>query len=214
MKKTILFLLACCMASVLFAQTKVIYGNFTKTDGSRIKGTSVMKGYEDQLIINNYTGGSDNTGTIEIEVPTVGYMATFRDLMNAAQVKPQLTKLPTATTKPVNTNPIATNPIANAPERKMPSQVVAPAPTTIARAVISVTNRVSNNLPRNVSQVILENITVESCTDNPSTGMSIIKLKATRIGWIYYNTDPRTGLTTAASKTGWDVAAGKAWSDF
>ena len=209
MKKIVSLLLSFALVVSLFAQTKTTYGKFTKADGSRIKGTATIKGFEDQLIIPNYTGGSDNTGSIEIEVPTAGYIATFRDLLNAAQAKPQLAKITPSTVKPPSGNVIM-----NAPEKKIQAEMPKPVATTLARAEITVTNRVDNHVPTKTSQIVLENISVESVTDNAATGTSKIKLKASRIGWIYYNTDPRTGTTTTSSQSGWDVAAGKAWNTF
>lgn len=60
-------------------------------------------------------------------------------------------------------------------------------------------------------KISLENIAVESCSDN--NGFTEIQLNATRIGWTYYTTN-RTGINTVSSKTGWDAEAGKPWTTF
>ena len=191
--------------TVIFGQTKTIYGKVTKSDGSKIKGTSTFKGYEDQLIITNYTGGSDNTATIEIEVPTSAYIAEFRNMMNTA---------PALAIKPIGTNAIIP---ANTALAASSSKIIAsrPVPTAkITKVDISVTTRNSNAMPTLTNQIILDDVKVESCTDLPASGTSKIKLKASRIGWIYYSTDTRTGRTSATNKSGWDTITGASWTNF
>lgn len=191
----------------IFGQTKTIYGKITKSDGSKIKGTSTFKGYEDQLIITNYTGGSDNTATIEIEVPTSSYLADFRNMMNTAPAAAVVAK-PAASTAIIPANP--TLPVTSAK-----ATALRPLPAAkIARVDISVTSRTNNSMPILTNQIILEDVKVESCTDLPASGTSKIKLKATRIGWIYYSMDPKTGRTNATNKSGWDTAAGASWTSF
>lgn len=202
--KTTLLLLTIFTTTSLFAQTKTIYGKFIKNDGTRIKGTSTMKGYEDQLIITNYTGGTDNSATIEIEVPVNTYIADFRNLMNTTPAKTVVAKPATTVIKPSGA--------AKLPERTMPVQQQ-PA-LQIARVDISVTNRISNYMPTLSNQIILEDVKVESCTDNAASGTSKIKLKATRIGWIYYSTDAVTGKALPPRKSGWDTASGQSWTGF
>jgi filamentous hemagglutinin family protein len=205
--RSYLLLIALFSFTGIFGQTKNIYGKVTKSDGSKIKGTSTFKGYEDQLIITNYTGGSDNTATIEIEVPTSAYIADFRNMMNAAPAAAVVAK-PAATTAiiPANTAPAATS-----------AKIIAlrPLPAArIARMDISVTNRTNNSMPTLTNQIILEDVKVESCTDLPAGGTSKIKLKASRIGWIYYSTDVKTGRTSATNRSGWDTVAGASWTNF
>ena len=192
----------------LFAQTTSIYGKVTKGDGSRLKGTSKFKGYEDQLIITNFAGGTDNTATIEIEVPTYSYIADFRNMMNTPPTAP-------ATTLPKK-NVTATVPAAtNLPTMPEKMAIVKTLPVfPIFRIDISVTSRTNNQFPVLNRQIILENVNVESCTDNAQTGTSKIKLKANRIGWIYITIDPVTQKVANTAKSGWDTIAGTAWTNF
>ncbi len=191
----------------IFGQTKNIYGKVTKSDGTKIKGTSTFKGFEDQLIITNYTGGSDNTATIEIEVPTSTYLADFRNMMNAAPAA-------AVVARPVGgTAIIPANPALSATSAKTTALRPSPA-AKIARIDIAVTSRNNNSMPTLTNQIILEDVKVESCTDLPASGTSKIKLKASRIGWIYFSTDVKTGRTSATSKSGWDTVAGAAWNNF
>jgi hypothetical protein len=111
------------------AQTKLIYGKITKNDGSRIKGTSVMRNYEDQLIINSYTGGTDNSATIEITVPTFTYVADFRNMIKTTRPATVITKTAATTVKPTNL------PIAAAPQKTINVQALQTFP--IARVEIS-----------------------------------------------------------------------------
>ncbi|MBO9631555.1 MAG: hypothetical protein J7578_00455 [Chitinophagaceae bacterium] len=202
--KTTILLLSIFTTMHLCAQTKTIYGKFIKNDGTRIKGTSTMKGYEDQLIITNYTGGTDNSATIEIEVPTNTYIAEFRNLMNTPPARSTVAKPAPTVIKPI----VATK----LPERTIPVQQQ-PAPQ-IARVDISVTNRTGNYMPVLSNQIILEDVKVESCTDNAASGTSNIKLKATRIGWVYCSTDAVTGKALPPRKSGWDTASGQSWTGF
>lgn len=205
--KTFFLLLATLFTTSLFAQTTTIYGMVIKNDGTRVKGTSTYRGYEDQLIIANLAGGVDNTASIEIEVPTSGYMATFRNMMNtttstntvitkpivATRVKPANTIIATMPTKPITTQSLQTFPIS--------------------KITISVTSRTSNAMPILTRQIILEDIKVESCTDDIATGTSKIKFKANRIGWLYNNWDIN-GKLKSTDKSGWDVVKGTAWNSF
>ena len=205
-KKIILLFAITIIAIKINAQTTTIYGKVLKGDGSRLKGTAVIKGYEDQLIINNFTGGSDNTATIEIEVPTAAYMADFRSMMNTAPKQ-------TLTAKPAAVN-----------VQKQPGTSIAIAPgniTTqshqafpISRFDISVTSRVGNAMPTLSRQIFFENVIVEACTDIATSNTSKIKLKANRIGWIYYTADPVKGTIKVTGKSGWDNVAGIAWNNF
>lgn len=211
LKSTILSFAIIMIAMASYAQTTTIYGKVTKGDGCRIKGTSVMRGYEDQLIIVNYTGGSDHTASIEIEVPTSACIADFRNLITATPQQPIAVKSTTTTaikssvTPTVNARQIAVSP------GKITPQSLQTFP--ISRIDISVTNRVSNNLPTIARQVILEDVKVESCTDLATSNTTKIKLKANRIGWIYYNMDIK-GNISVSSKSGWDTVKGTAWTNF
>lgn len=208
MKKITLLLLSVFFVAGLIAQQKDIYGNFTKSDGTKIKGSSVTTRYENQVIIVNYTGGSDNSGTIEIEVPSGAYVADFRNLMNA-----QISS---------GTNKTALVPISKttvAPPAQVKANInktqITPQSLTLKSAEITVTSRFGNQVAGDpVSKIILQDITVQSVTDNVATGTSKIKLKATRIGWIYYTYEQSSRKLSGSSKSGWDNAAGKAWTDF
>lgn len=206
--KSFFMLIALFVFTGSFAQTKTIYARFTKSDGARIKGTSTMRGYEDQLIITNYTGGSDNTATIEIEVPTFTYVADFRNMMNTAPTATVATK---STIMATAVNPAAT-PVAAMSQKTISVQTLQTFP--IVRIDISVTSRGSNYAPTLTNQIILENVKVESCTDDGASGTTKIKLKATRIGWIYFGMDPKTGKATTNTRSGWDTVAGTSWNNF
>ncbi|MFT3980745.1 MAG: hypothetical protein QM687_09775 [Ferruginibacter sp.] len=82
----------------------------------------------------------------------------------------------------------------------------------LSRAEIQVTKPSRDRRAKSYT-LILENIVVQECTDDTGAGTSKIKLKAVRIGWIYYGTD-RSGNTTVSSKTGWDASTGTAWTNF
>ncbi|MCO5239918.1 MAG: hypothetical protein M9904_07670 [Chitinophagaceae bacterium] len=217
MKKSILLLTATFAISGLFAQTRTTYGMFKKSDDSRIKGSGTAKGFEYQVIINNYTGGSDNSATIEIEVPMGIYISEFRNLMNTSNAASQPKTLPTATVanKPVVTNPNVIKQdigIKATPDVKA-MQSAQPAAPTLARMEISVTEtKMESYLNRVVNKIIMEDLKVESCTDNASTGTCKIKLKANRIGWIYYNYDMRGNQSS--SQSGWNTISGTAWTNF
>lgn len=206
--KTIFLLTALFTGVTLFAQTREVYGKFTKSDGSKIKGSSVRKMYEDQLIITNYTGGSDNTGIIEIETSTGAYVAEFRNVMNAAgaAAQPVLPKPKTAVA--------ATTVRSNIDIGK--TQIVAPSPAQvkITRGEISVVSNNPGQSPQYLitTKIVMEDLQVISCTDDAVTGKSKIKLKGTRIGWIYYTYDNKGNATS--SKAGWDTATGQAWTNF
>ena len=206
--KTILLLLLTFASVNAFAQTTTIYGKVIKSDGTRIKGTSVIRGYEDQLIISNLSGGTDNTASIELEVPTSGYMAAFRTMMNTPSAQPK-----TAVAKRIAATAVksAGTAMAAMPERTMTLQSLTAFP--ISRIDISVTTRINNEVPVLTRQVILEDIRVESCTDNIASGTSKIKFKANRIGWIYINRGP-DGKVRSADKSGWDRVSGTAWTNF
>lgn len=206
--KTILLLLLAFAGTNAFAQTTTIYGKVIKSDGTRIKGTSVIRGYEDQLIVSNLSGGTDNTASVELEVPTSGYMAAFRTMMNTPSAQPK-----TAVAKRIAATAVksAGTAIAAMPERPMTLQSLPAFP--ISRIDISVTTRINNEVPVLARQVILEDIRVESCTDNIAIGTSKIKLKANRIGWIYINRGP-DGKVRSADKSGWDTVSGTAWTNF
>jgi hypothetical protein len=72
---------------------------------------------------------------------------------------------------------------------------------------------VEDNTLKPSRQIILEDAKVLSCTDNPSTNTTKIKLQGSRIGWIYYSYNPK-GVAGAVTKSGWDVIGNKAWNSF
>lgn len=217
MKKSILLLIATFTISCIFAQTRTTYGMFKKSDGSRIKGSSKVKGYEDQIVINNYTGGSDNTATIEIEVPMGTYISEFRNLMNTSNAASQPKNLPNAAVanKPVVTNPNVIKQdigIKATPTLKT-MQSAPPATPALARMEISVTEtKTPDYWDRTMNKIIMEDVKVESCIDNASAGTCKIKLKANRIGWVYYNYDMKGNQSS--SKSGWNSISGTVWNNF
>ncbi len=206
--KSIFLLLATFAVTGLFAQNKEIYGKFIKNDGARIKGTSTRKLFEDQVIITGYTGGSDNSATIEIEVSTGTYVAEFRNMMNAAgtpgqtivpNTKPSIA--PTALKKDIGIN-------------KTPIVQMQQVQPKITSAELSVVDNRPGQSPQYqiASKIVLQDIKVESCTDDLTSGKTKIKLKASRIGWIYYTYNIKGAMTS--SKSGWDTVAGQAWNNF
>ncbi|MFT3933714.1 MAG: hypothetical protein QM726_08885 [Chitinophagaceae bacterium] len=209
--KAILVSIAVFAFTSLLAQNNQIYGKFTKSDGAVIKGSSTKKGYENQLIITGYTGGSDNSAVIEIETPINTYVAEFRNAMNAANTataaKPVLVASPsnvaTASAAKANLGERATQTMT------LPVQKQA----TIARAEITVALTNPEAFLKPATKIILEEIKVESCTDNAATGTTKIRLRGSRIGWLYYSY-PAGGGQGTATKSGWDVVANKAWTGF
>ncbi|MES2418149.1 MAG: hypothetical protein V4541_08160 [Bacteroidota bacterium] len=196
-------------ANSLFAQTNYIFGDFTKADGSKINGASVAMGYQGQLIISNYTGGTDNTATIEIEVPTGGYVADFRNMMNASST----IKQPVVNAQKVNAN-INPNSLTNLNVPK--TAIISPAqPTVFPSITISVCKRGNDERSYYLqNKIILQNVVIESCTDNGSTGKTLIKIRGARIGWFYNTYDPRSQKVSSSNKSGWDTITGQAWNNF
>lgn len=60
-------------------------------------------------------------------------------------------------------------------------------------------------------KIVMEEAVVVECED--ANNITKVKLRATRIGWVYYSTSVK-GATTVSSKSGWDAAAKKAWTGF
>ena len=209
--KTAFILLATFITTGLLAQTTGIGGRFKKSDGSimkpAVKNSFGMVEFSDQLVITNFTGGSDNSATIEFETPTNTNVAEFRNMMNAAAAPGQPA---TPKTKPVA--PATT--IKQDITIRKPVVVQQPLPVKITRAEITVASDNPSQYPQRqlVKKIILEDITIESCTDDAATGKSKIKLKGTRIGWIYYSYDKAGARSSAQS--GWNVTTGQAWNTF
>ena len=63
-----------------------------------------------------------------------------------------------------------------------------------------------------MNTIILEDVKVESCTDNAAAGTSKIKLKGSRIGWTYYAYDKQG--SRSSTQSGWNAATGEAWNNF
>lgn len=207
--KTILIVLSLFAITNLYGQNNAIFGKFTKNDGVKLNGTSVYKGFENQVIINNYTGGSDNTATIDIEVPTAAYVSDFRNLMNTAAQPANNSKpvLPAST----KTNVPATTIRADIKKTNLQTTQVLPKLASAEINVVTLLADAKSSKP--INKIILQDITVVSVTDNIATGKSIIKLRGNRIGWIYYSYGTGGKISNAA-KSGWDVTAGTAWTNF
>lgn len=210
MKATFL-LFATIISASLFAQTPAgIYASITKSDGSNIKGTSVDLRFENLFVVKSISGGADNTATVELEVPTSGYTATFRDLLNTnpEQVKPALKKPSDINVVNARGTTIKTVPQGTITTSKLPS-------SPISKIEISITvKRDGGSATAFINrQIILENAIVESCTENIAEGTTKIKFKATRIGWVYVNRDAGWKVSSI-NKSGWDTATGAAWSNF
>lgn len=204
------FLLVACtiISTALFAQTRNIYGLLKKSDGAIIKGTGTARGYEGQIIIQNYTGGTDNSATIELEVSTGAYVGELRSLMNSSTAQVPAAKKPSispATT--INKNLETTSSINK--------KAVLAQPLSLASTEISVVENKTAGLPGKImSKISLQEVQVLSCTDDVATGKSKIKLKAKRIGLTYYSYETSSGKISNISKSGWDTVAGTAWNNF
>ncbi|MES2427865.1 MAG: hypothetical protein V4560_12880 [Bacteroidota bacterium] len=208
--KTIFLLLTTFAVTGLFAQTRVIGGKFTKSDGTRMKPATTMvfvKGIDDNILITNYIGGSDNSASIEIEVPIGAYVTEFRNMINSGTASNQL-----VATKPKVA--VATTIIKQDIGIKTSPSIQPLQPAALARAEITVVNINSGQSPQYqwVNTIILEDVKVESCTDNAATGTSKIKLKGNRIGWIYYAYDKQG--SRSSTQSGWNAATGQAWNNF
>ena len=74
----------------------------------------------------------------------------------------------------------------------------------------------STSAPKPVYIIKMEKIKVLACTEtmgcNNAMTTSVI-LQATRIGWIYYQTD-KTGTLAVSNKYGYDVETGAEWTNF
>lgn len=204
------FLLVACtiISTALFAQTRNIYGLLKKSDGAIIKGTGTARGFEGQIIIQNYTGGTDNSATIELEVSTGAYVGELRSLMNSSTAQVPAAKKPSispATT--INKNLETTSSINK--------KAVLAQPLSLASTEISVVENKTAGLPGKImSKISLQEVQVLSCTDDVATGKSKIKLKAKRIGLTYYSYETSSGKISNISKSGWDTVAGTAWNNF
>ena len=209
--KAIFIFLATIFSVSLFAQTPGrTYASITKADGSTIKGTSVDYRYENLFIVESLSGGADNTATVELEVPTSGYTATFRNMVNTnvVLVKP-------AALKPLNptiVKPTGTE-IKVAPQGTINSATLTASPISRVEISMTVKRDGGSATPFINRQIILENAIVESCTENIAAGTTKIKFKATRIGWVYVNRDGGWKVSSL-SKSGWDTATGAAWNNF
>lgn len=208
--KTFLLIVISIISSGLFAQTRSIYGILKKSDGATIKGTSTARGHEGQIIVQNYTGGSDNTATIELEVSTGAYVGELRNLMNSSTGQPGVPVAKKDITLPATpikkNNDIST--VIN--KSRLPAQ-----PLSLASTEISVVENVGVDQGGKVkTKILLQDVQVESCTDDVATGKSKIKLKAKRIGWTYYSYETSSGKVSNISKSGWDTVAGTAWNNF
>lgn len=207
--KIILLLAATFVFTGLAAQNVQIYGKFTKTDGATIKGTSTRRGFENQVIILSYSGGSDNSAAIEIEAPTNTYVAEFRNMMNAAASAASRPAIAAQPGKVI----VASAEKANLSDKATLTMTRPTQQSQIAKVEITVGAPNADAFMKPSTKIILEDIKVESCTDNAATGSSRIKLKGSRIGWIYYSY-PAGSSTPTSTKSGWDAAANKAWNNF
>ncbi|MBS1659767.1 MAG: hypothetical protein JST68_01815 [Bacteroidetes bacterium] len=208
--KSILLFAATLLAAGAFAQTTGIGGRFKKSDGNAMKpatpNTFPMIIFSDQVLITNLTGGSDNTATIEIETPTNTNVGEFRNMMNTASPAKTITALPQKVAVPATK--------ANIGDRVTQTiQKSAPA-IKITRAEITIAKTDPAQYPKNqlVKTILLEDVTVESCTDDAATGKSKIRLKGSRIGWIYYSYDKNGN--SSSTKSGWDTGTNTTWTSF
>lgn len=166
MRTLFVFLLLLPLAT--WAQRNESFGKFVNSDGAVIKGTSLARGFERQIEVNNLVASSaNNNTTIRFSMPVGTASAAFRGLIN--------TKL-----------------------RLRSGEII----VTATKADRRITEY----------KISMENISVEECTD--SEGNTLVQLKATRIGWTYYSTVTKSGMTTVSSKSGWDAEAQRPWTNF
>ena len=212
MKTFLLIVSTAIISTGLFAQNRNIYGLLKNSDGITIKGTSTARGYEGQIIIQDYIGGSNNTATIELQVPIGAYVGELRNLMNSSQAGNQA-QAPVAK-KSVNVSATTINKNRElAPSLTKKSGLGQP--LSLASTEISVVENGGADQGGKVkSKILLQDVQVESCTDDVTTGNSKIKLKAKRIGWTYYSYEITSGKISNISKSGWDTVAGTAWNNF
>ncbi|MBS1975425.1 MAG: hypothetical protein JST13_13830, partial [Bacteroidetes bacterium] len=175
-----------------------------------IKGTSVDYMYENLFVVKSISGGADNTATVELDVPTSGYTATFRDMVNTSpvQVKP-------AAIKPLNTKtvmPTGTE-IKAIPKGTIAIPTQSAFPISRIEICVTVKRNGGSNTPFINRMIILEDVTVENCSENIADGTTKIKFKAARIGWVYVNRDGGWKVSSI-NKSGWDTTAGAAWANF
>ena len=68
-----------------------------------------------------------------------------------------------------------------------------------------------------VYTVRMEQVTVLACTETMGCNGAMntsVSLQATRIGWTYYNANPKGGGATVSRKFGWDAGAQAEWTNF
>lgn len=72
-----------------FSQQVENFGKFKSAEGASISGTSLAKGYEKQLEVNNLKGTpAGNNTTLRFEIPTSPATAHFRNALNAGKKLP------------------------------------------------------------------------------------------------------------------------------
>jgi type VI protein secretion system component Hcp len=65
--------------------------------------------------------------------------------------------------------------------------------------------------------VRMEQVTVLACTETMGCNGAMntsVSLQALRIGWTYYNTNPKGSGATVSRKFGWDAGAQAEWTNF
>lgn len=219
--KAIFLFVAAFICTGAFAQTKAIYGYFSRSDGSKIYGTSTRRGFEKQIIVASYTGGSDNSATIEIEVPTSSYVADFRNIMNASiQPAPTVSKpIAKQTTVKVPSSTLANSTVKTQLDKTDLIVKATPVPA-ISKVVITFTQYDAGTSDRITRIIVLEDVKVQTVTDEGVNGTSKIKLIGNRIGWAYYSVptapySPAQPVPTAnVTKSGWNVIANCSWTNF
>lgn len=72
-----------------FSQQVENFGKFKSAEGAVISGTSLAKGYEKQLEVNNLKGTpAGNNTTLRFEIPTSPATAHFRNALNSGKKLP------------------------------------------------------------------------------------------------------------------------------
>ncbi|MGN6419191.1 MAG: hypothetical protein ACTHMC_16955 [Pseudobacter sp.] len=72
-----------------FSQQVENFGKFKSAEGVQISGTSLAKGYEKQLEVNNLKGTpAGNNTTLRFEIPTSPATAQFRNALNSGKKLP------------------------------------------------------------------------------------------------------------------------------
>ena len=83
--KTIQFLILLLLTISVnaLAQRTLQFGKFTDKDGVNIKGTSMERGFERQIYIDQYSVNTTNETIVTISIPNSEAVASFQDIVDS-----------------------------------------------------------------------------------------------------------------------------------